>query len=171
MKKLLILLLIVLFGCTLKSDHYKLSIDDYSVTVGYDKSKFLDIAYDFELPEKLQANETINDVYIYLFDELLGVGSFTNKKNSEISSDEACLSSITVYLNDLPNRVFKINDEPLDESIKTNCEKFNGKYIEKNGYACVIENENTSELNAIELHGDYLNEDQDLLDHITIYIK
>lgn len=171
MKKILILLLILLSSCSLKKDYYKLSIDDYNVTVGYDTSDFLDIAYDFELPEKLQANETIDDVDIYLFNQLLGVGSFTNTSNKEIDSNKAILSRITIYLNDMVGRNFKINDEQLDDSVKSNCDKYNGKYIEKNGYACILENSNTVELNVIELHGDYLNQDQDLLDHITIYVK
>lgn len=173
MKKLLIILLTLIFitSCSLRNDYLKLSIDDYSVTVGYDNAKFLKIAYDFELPEKLAANEVIDNVEIYLFDQLLGVASFTNPKDKEIDSDKAILTRLELYVNDMPNRTIKLNDELLDNSIKTNCDNYNGQYIEKNGYACVIENEKTNELNVAELHGDYLNIDQDELDHIVIYVK
>ena len=89
----------------------------------------------------------------------------------EISKEKAVLTKLTVYLNDLGNRQFKLNGEVLDQSVKKNCEKFSGTYIEKNGYACVIQTQNKNELNVVELYGDYLNIDQDQLDHLVIYVK
>lgn len=170
MKKLVLLLLILLTACSQKEDYYQLSVDDYSVTVGYDDGEYMKIAYTYDIKDELEANEVVKDVNIYLNDKLLGVGEFTNSKKKTVSSDKAKLTKLTVYLNDLAGRTFKLNGEPLDSSIKANCDKYNGTYIEKNGYACVIQTEIGKELNVVELYGDYLNIDQDQLDHLTIYV-
>lgn len=170
MKKIFLVLLLLLCSCSKRSDFYKLSIDDYSITVGYDTASFLDIAYDFELKDSFEENEEIEGVEIRLFGDLLGTGSFVNLKGKRISSDKALLKKLTVYLKDLDGRTFKINDEELDSSVKNNCDHYNGTYIEKNGYACLIENPKGNG-NYIELHGDYLNIDQDELDHIIIFVK
>lgn len=154
----------------LKEDYFQLSIDDYSITVGYDDGKYMKIAYDYNIKDELKPNETVKDINIFLNGQLLGVGEFTNKKNKVISSDKAKLTKITVYLNDLEGRTFKLNGEPLDSSIKKTCDKYNGTYIEKNGYACVIQSEIANQLNVVELYGDYLNLDQDELDHLVIYV-
>lgn len=173
MKKIALLLLILLTGCTsaAKEDYYKLSIDGYSVTVGYDNGEFMKIAYKYDIKDELAENEVVKDVNIYLNDELLGVGDFTNYKKKAINSDKAVLTKLTLYLNDMKDRTYKLNDEPLDSSIKATCDKYNGTYIEKNGYACVIQTEVDKQLNVIELYGDYLNIDQDQLDHIVIYVE
>lgn len=170
MKKFIQLILILFTSCALKEDYYQLSIDDYLVTVGYDDGEYMRIAYDFNIKDELEANEVIKDVNIFLNGKLLGVGEFTNRKNKAISSDKAKLTKLTVYLNDLDGRTFKLNGEPLDSSIKTTCDKYNGTYIEKNGYACVIQTEISKQLNVVELYGDYLNLNQDEIDHIVIYV-
>lgn len=169
-KVLLVILLILLVSCKQKEDYYKLSIDGYEVSVGYHNSEFMKIAYKYDIKNELEPEEVVKDVNIYLNDDLLGVGDFTNTKKKNIVSDEAILTKLTVYLNDLDGRIFKINDEPLDSSIKKTCDKYNGTYIEKNGYACVIQTEVGKQLNVIELYGDYLNIDQNQLDHLVIYV-
>ena len=171
MKKILFILLLLLASCTFKQDYFSLSIDDYTISVGYDDAEYLDVAFNFDMKEELMPNEVIKDIDIYLFDSLLGVGEFTNKKSKENGSDKAVLSKITIYLEDLKGREFKLNGESLDSSIKKNCDRYNGTYISKNGYACVIENKVQDELNVVELHGDYLNLDQDKLNHIIIYVE
>ena len=171
MKKFLVVLLILLTACSSREGYYELSIDDYSIMVGYDDSKYIDVAFEYLMKDTLQPQETIKDVNIYLLGDLLGVGEFTNKKKKEINKDDAVLTKLTIYLNDLGNRQFKLNGEVLDKSIKNNCDKYNGTYIEKNGYACVIESQIKNDLNVVELYGDYLNIDQDQLDHIVIYVK
>ena len=171
MKKwLVILITIILCGCSFRNDVYKLSIDDYVISVGYDDVEYLKVVYNFELPDIFSGNEVIDGVNMYLFDSLLGVGQFTNTSKKEIESNKAVLTKLTIYLNDLGNRKFMLNDELLDSSIKTNCDKFNGTYISKNGYACVIETNEHKKHNVIELYGDYLNMDQDQLDHMVIYV-
>lgn len=171
MKKTLVLLIILLTACSMRDDYFELSVDDYSITVGYDDGKYMDIAFDYDIKDELEANEIINNVDIYLFNDLLGIGEFSNSSNKNISSKKAKLTGLTLYVNDLNGRVFKLNGEILDDSIKSNCDKFNGTYIEKNGYACVIEDTVNDDLNVVELHGDYLAIDQDKLDHIDIYVK
>ena len=170
MKKIIAALLLI-FSFSNRNDYYKLSIDDYSVVVGYDDGDYLDVAYKYSINSEIKENETIENVSIYLFDELLGTGSFSNNKNKSISYKDAKLSKLSVYVKDLENRKFKIDDIELDNSVKSNCTKLNGTYIEKNGCACVIEKQIRDELNVVELHGDYLNIDRDELDHIEIYIK
>ena len=173
MKKLSIILLILLLlcGCSSRSDYFDLGIDDYSITVGYDDCEYLKLAYDFDVKQQLAEKQVIDDVNIYLFDDLLGVGQITNPKNKVIENKDGILSKLVVYLNDLNGRKLKLNSQELDESIKTNCDSFNGTYVEKNGYACIIENNVDDKLNVVELYGDYLNIDQDKLDHIVIYVK
>lgn len=171
MKKFILALLLILTACSSREGYYELSIDDYSVMVGYDDAEYIDIAFDYDLKDTLQPYETVSDVDIYLFDQLLGVGEFTNNTKKEIDSNKAILTKLTVYLNDVPGRQFRINKEILNTSVKNNCEKYSGTYIEKNGYACVIQTQNKNDLNVIELYGDYLNLDQDQLDHLSIYVK
>lgn len=165
------LILILLTACSLKEEYFELGIDDYVIRVGYDDSEYMDIAFDFDMKHEFQAQETVDNVEIKLSNNLLGVGEFTNYSSKTKPSNKAILTSLTIYLDDLGDREFKLNGEPIESSIKANCNKFNGTYVEKNGYACVIENKIRDKLNVIELYGDYLNIDQDRLDRIEIYIK
>lgn len=171
MKKLLLVFLLLLSACSFKEDYFQLSIDDYTITTGYDNGQYLDVSYDYDVKNELDANETVKNINLYLFDDLLGEIELTNYKNKSISYQDAIITKLTVYLNDLKGREFRINNNALDKSIKKNCETFNGTYIEKNGYACVIQNKVGKELNVVELYGDYLNIDQDELDHIVIYVE
>lgn len=171
-KVLLVMVALLLVGCAPeREEFYELTIDDYSISVGYDNSEYMSNVYEYDIKNELQEGEVIKDVNIYLYNNLLGVGEFSNTKTKPINCNDAVLTKLTIYLNDLPGRTFRINGEPLDKSIKTNCNKYNGTYINKNGYACVIENNFDEVLNVIELHGDYLNIDQDEVDHITIYVE
>lgn len=163
--------LLIIAGCSFRKDYYELSIDDYSITVGYDDCKYLDVAYDFDIKQQLDKKEVVKEVNIYLFDDLLGEAEISNLKNKVISYEDGKLTKLVVYVNDLNGRNFKINDTELVESVQDNCINLNGTYVKKNGYACVLENNIGSKLNVVELHGDYLNIDQDKLDHIVIYVE
>lgn len=160
-----------LTACSSRKDYFELAIDDYTLAVGYDDCEYLDIAYDYDIKEELDKKEVVKDVNIYLLDDLLGVADISNSKNKVISYKDGKITKLVVYVNDLKDRSFKLNGQELDRSIKTNCDSFNGTYIEKNGYACVIEKNIGKQLNVVELHGDYLNIDQDKLDHIVIYVE
>ncbi len=93
-----------------------------------------------------------------------------NLKDKTINSDDAIISKLTLYCLDVGDRTYKINDTVLDESVTSDCNKFNGNLIKKNGYACIIEKQDKDKMSVIELHGDILNIDQDKLDHIVIYV-
>lgn len=164
-------MLVFVSGCTKREDYYELGIDDYSIVVGYDTSSNLSSIFDYDIKDTLIENEVIDNVDMYLINNFVGVGEFSNPKSKQIDSSDTILTSLTIYLNDLPERKFRINGMVLDSSIKANCTRYNGTYIEKNGYACVIESNVNDKLNVIEMHGDYLNLDQDILDHLTIYVK
>ena len=113
MKKIALLLLILLTGCTsaAKEDYYKLSIDGYSVTVGYDNGEFMKIAYKYDIKDELAENEVVKDVNIYLLDDLLGVADISNSKNKVISYKDGKITKLVVYVNDLKDRSFKLNGQ------------------------------------------------------------
>lgn len=171
MKKIvLILMMFLLTSCTSRSDYFTFGFDDYRLTPGYDKGSYLDIAFDFERQETLTLNQTYESEF-----NLLGNYAFkaelTNLNKKDISYEDATLTKLTIYLKDLGNRQFSINEEPLDSSIKNSCDKYNGQYVERNGKACLIESEVKDKNNYIIMYGDILGIDQDQLDHIEIGIK
>lgn len=168
---MLLICIFILCGCKQKrEDFFELSVDNYSITVGYDSADYLKTIFDIDLKEEFEGYEKVKDVDINLFNKQFAVGDFSNSNKKPKSSKDITLSKLTIYLNDLEGRTFKLNGEQLDTSIKNNCSKYGGTYIEKNGYACVIESNVDDKLNVVEMYGDYINIDQDQLDHITIYI-
>lgn len=170
-KKILLVLLLLLAGCEVKEpDYYKLSVGDFNITVGYNNGEYLKAAFDYDTVDLIEANSSAQDIDIYLINNLFGVVDLINNNTFAINPDKAIVSRLTFYVNDVTNKEIKIDDNELDTSIKTNCENFSGKYIEKNGCACVIEKMVEDKHNVIELHGDYLNLDQDQLDHLVIYV-
>lgn len=173
MKKIFLLFcFFILISCAPKENFFELGIDNYLITVGKDNAEYLKTIYDFNLPEKINGYTSVKDVNISLINNFFGVASFKNYKKKEVPSDSAIIEKLTIYVNDLEGREIKINGEVLDSSIKRNCDKYQGKYIKRNGYACVIENNiNDKYLNVIELYGDYLNINQDELDHLVVYVK
>lgn len=173
MKKIVVLLicLIILTGCKKREDYFELGIDDYSISVGYDDVEYLKTVFDFDIKDTFNGYEEANNVDINFIGNLFGIGNFTNFNKKEKESNEAILNKLTIYVNDLGSRIIKLNGEPLDSSIKNSCDKYGGSYIEKNGKACVIESNVNDQLNVVELYGDYLNINQDQLDHIIIYVK
>lgn len=171
MKKILIVLLLLLCACSSKENYFELSIDDYSITVGKNDVEYLQLAFDVDVPETIESKQTLENVGISLFNNVLGVADISNTSNSNKSSTKAVLTKFTVYLKDIGDRSIKLNGEELNSSVKVNCDKYNGTYIEKNGHACVIDTQVDDKLNVVELHGDYLNINQDELDHIIVYVK
>ena len=154
-----------------REDYYSLYVDDYLVTVGYDNCDYLDVTYKYDAKDNFLENETVKDIKLYLNGKLFGIADLSNPTNKAIDKKDAVITKLVLYFNDLANRKFKIDNIELDTSIKTNCETFNGKYIDKNGRACVIEKNVNDKLNVIELHGDYLDMDVDKIDHIVIYVE
>lgn len=171
MKKIvLILMMFLLCSCVSRDDYFTFGFDDYRLTPGYDKGSYLDIVFDFEKAETLAPNQTFESNF-----NLLGNYAFkaelSNLNKKDINYENATLTKLTIYLKDLGNRQFSINEEPLDPSIKNNCDKYNGQYIERNGKACLIESEVKDKNNYIIMYGDILAIDQDQIDHIEIGTK
>ncbi|MDO4940371.1 MAG: hypothetical protein Q4E33_01605 [Erysipelotrichaceae bacterium] len=174
MKKIIIVLLcFILLGCDSekKEDYYVLSFDDYTISVGYDNVEYTSLIFDFELPEVIPGFEEVKDVNVSFLGKDFGIASFINEEDEENESKEAIISSLSFYLKDVDASSIKINDIELDKSIKKNCETFNGNLIEKNGYACVIEQEVHDKDDVVILYGDILNLDQDTVDRIEIRAK
>ena len=174
MKKIIsILLCLILLGCSSekREDYYILSFDDYSVSIGYDNAEYTSLIFDYELPEVIPGFEEIKDVDVSFLGKNFGIASFINEENDEKESNEAIISSLLFYVKDIDAESIKINDIELDKSIIKNCETFNGSLIEKNGYACVIEQEVNNKDDVIILYGDILNLVQDTVDRIEIRAK
>lgn len=174
MKKLLaILLCFLLCACNSqeRNDYYVISFDNYTIAVGYDNLEYLSIIFDFDYKDNLEGYEEINDIPIKFLGNYFGKVSFKNNNKKPKEASEATLTSMTFYLKDSNASSFKINDQKLDSSIIKNCETFNGELIERNGYACVIEQEVNGIDNAIIMYGDISNIVQDSLDRIEIIAK
>ena len=171
LKRIILLLSIFLLcSCSFKSDYFTLYVDDYSFTVGYDNIEYLKYTFDLDVEDTLEANQTIKDINVYSFDKLFCKVDIENLKDKTINSDDAIISKLTLYCLDVGDRTYKINDTVLDKFVTSDCDKFNGNLIKKNGYACIIEKQDKDKMSVIELHGDILNLDQDKLDHIVIYV-
>jgi len=141
MKKILIILitLLCLTACAAKrDDFYVFGYGTKSIAVGYDE----------------ECDEFINNKKTY--DE--------DKKKDIITYAEA-------YVKDLADNGYlhySIDGIDLDTSVKSNCEKLNGRLVENNGYTCVISKNTDDKLLILELHGNVLNDDMDELDHIVM---
>lgn len=174
MKKIaLALLLILLVGCQKqeRTDYYVLGLDDYTITVGYDNSEYLKVIFDYDIKETLEGYEEVKDVDLTILDQHIGYADFANPKRKEKESSKAILNKLSLYLKDTGSHFFSINGLQLSTSIQDNCSRLNGKLVERNGYACVIEQEVHEKDNAIILYGDISNLDQDELDRIEILVK
>ena len=156
MKKIIVLLLtLLLIACSPeKKDYYKLSFNDYSVSVGYDSSEYLSVIFDYDLKH----NEELK---LSLFKKYFG---------KCIINDDDIVTYLQVYLDDYPG-VYKIDDIELDKSVSKNCEIFEGEMINKNGNACIIQKTVGDYTNAIILYDDLLNGSIDELKKIEIYLK
>lgn len=173
MKKILLLfiLCITLSSCSSRNNFYVLEVDDYSIAVGADDVKFLKIAFDINIPEKIEANQSLENIDLNIWNKRLGEVTISNEKKKEIDSDKALLTNATFYLEELGDSILKIDGIPLSKSVKENCNSFNGTYIERNGYACVIEKDVGKKKNTILFFGNIYNIDQDQLDRIEISIN
>ncbi len=172
MKKILLALsLLILCSCTHREDYYVFSFDDYTITPGYDDVSFLDIAFDLDVPESLAGYEKLKDVRMTFFGKYFGEADLFNPTSKPIDIKDAKLEKLTLYLSQLSDHTFMIDGIELVESIKENCETFNGEYVVRNGYACVIGKIVHGKNNIIRLFGDIYAKDQDELNHLEIYVE
>jgi len=141
MRKLFVILisLLCLSACTTKrDDFYVFNYGVKSIAVGYDET----------CDEFISSKKTYNE----------------DSKKEIITYAEA-------YIKDLADNGYlhySINDVELDTSVKSNCEKLNGRLVENKGYTCVISKNVDDKLLILELHGNVLNDNMDELDHIIM---
>ncbi len=174
MKKILLIFLVLFLcnGCAdPRNDYFVLSIDDYTLAPGYDNGEYIRLAFDMDVKDTLQPEEKLEDVELHLWKYYVGDIELVNPKKKEISSDEAVLKRLDLFVGNMPVESYALNGTKLDQSVKKNCEMFGGEYIERNGYACVIGQKVHGQDNIVILSGDILNIDQDELHRIQIYVE
>jgi len=141
MRKAILILIMALFlsACAAKrDDFYVFKYGVKSVAVGYD--------------------ETCDDF-------------ITSKKTYDEDKKKEIITYAEAYVKDLADNGYlhySIGDVELDTSVKSNCEKLNGRLVENKGYTCVISKNTDDKLLILELHGNILNDDMDELDHIIM---
>lgn len=167
-----ILLMIILCGCELTRDsYYTFYFDDYSICVGYDNMEYMRLVFTDNLVNTIKKNETIKDVDVYFWNKYFSSIDVRNYYERSIDSNNAIVSKMDLYLENLGNRVYRIDDKVLSESIDENCKLFNGKLIQTNTKACVFGKRVNSQNNVVILYGDYLDLNQDRLHRIEIYVE
>ena len=174
MRKLLsvLLMMLLLGGCmNEREDYYIFSFGDYTLTPGYDNMEYARLIFDLQLPETIGANSRIEKNEVYFWDHYLCDLDLINESKKEIPIDEAIISSADFYLSNYPLDSYKISDIELSDSVKENCEKFSGKYVDRNGYACIFGKQVGKKDNIVILYGDIFAIDQDKLYRIKIYVE
>ena len=174
MKKLLLLLMSVLLlsGCTSeREDYYIFSFGDYTIAPGYDDVEYTRLIFELELPETLEAQQTLEKREVYFWDRYLADINIGNDSKKQIPIEKGKVTKLAFFLSNYPDVVYKIDDIELSSSVKENCEKFAGEYIERNGYACAFGKTVGKKNNIVVLYGDIFAVDQDKLDHVEIYVE
>ncbi|MBQ2582957.1 MAG: hypothetical protein II577_03550 [Erysipelotrichaceae bacterium] len=174
MKKILLILLTIFLcnGCAdPRSDYYVLSIDDYTLTPGYDDAEYLRLAFDMDIKDTLEPGERLEGVDLDLWKYHVCTIDLVNPKKKSVPSDEAVLQKLDLFVGNLPAEKYAIDGIVLSSSVKENCQNLGGEYIERNGYACVIGKKVHGQDNIVILSGDILNIDQDELHRIQIYVE
>ena len=124
-----------------------------------------------DIKDTLEAKERLEDVELNLWKYYVGTIDLANPKKKQISSDEAVLQRLDLFVGNLPAEQYAIDEIVLSSSVKENCRNLGGEYIERNGYACVIGKKVHGQDNIVILSGDILNIDQDELHRIQIYVE
>lgn len=172
MKKILIVIsLLLLCSCSKREDYYVFSFDDISITPGYDTVEFMHLVFDVKADGTIKGKQHMEDVKVFFWDKYFGSIDIGNTRRKEADVDEAIVTRLELYLDNINYSVLKIGDVVLKESVKENCEMFGGEYIERNGYACAFGKKVKDRENVVILYGDILGADQDALSHLEIYVK
>ena len=111
---------------------------------------------------------TRDSYYTFYFDDYSICVGYDNMEYMRLVFTD---SKMDLYLENLGNRVYRIDDKVLSESIDENCKLFNGKLIQTNTKACVFGKRVNSQNNVVILYGDYLDLNQDRLHRIEIYVE
>ena len=173
MKKLLLIIFCILL-CSCRperDDYFVLDFDEYSLAVGYDDVNYLKLVFEADLPEEMEANEILKDVEMSFWGNYFADIDLKNPIDETISPDDAVITGLDLYLPNAGMTTYKLDGIELSSSVKENCKAFDGEYIERNGYACLITRQVDDTLNVVILHGDILNADQDELSRIEIYVE
>ena len=174
MKKIvaLVLSLILLCSCSAqRDDYYVFSFDDFSLVPGYDDVEFMRLVFQMDTPEKLSAGEKIENIDVIFWDRYFASVDIENSGKKEIDATAAKVTRLVYYIDNYTFSRYALDGIELSESVKENCEKFNGEYVERNGYACAFGKKVKDKENIVILYGDILGIDQDKLDHLEIYVK
>lgn len=168
----IVLLVFVLCACEITRDrYYVFYFDDYNIAVGYDDVEYMRLVFEDELIDKIKKSEEVKDIDVYFWDKYFASIDVKNYSKRNIDSNKAVVTRLDFYIDNEPDRVYKIDDVVLSSSVKENCDTFKGKYFSNNGYGCVFGKRINNQDNVVILYGDYLNEDQDKLHRIEIYVK
>ena len=174
MKKLFPLLLITLLlsGCMGdREDCYVFSFDSFSIAPGYDDVEYMSLVFDMDLPDKLHGKQKLKDQDVFFWGKYLASIDIENSGKKQIDTEKARVTKLVFYLSNYPASVYKLGDIELSESVKENCEKFSGEYVERNGYACVFGKKSAGKKHTVILYGDIFGIDQDRLDHVEITVE
>ncbi len=175
MTKLLLIITIILriFGLAAeeREDYYVFSFDDFTIVPGYDDVDFLRLTFDPDLPDMLAPGKTLEGRDMFFWDDFFACIDVKNETDEEIFIGQAKLTKFIYYLSNYPFDTYKLDGIELSESVKENCERFRGEYVERNGYACAIGRKVYGKKNVVILYGDIFGIDQDKLDHIEIYVE
>ena len=174
MKKpvLLILIMFMLCSCNLSRQRYHVfSFDNYTLAPGFDDVSYLKITFDFDIDETIAANQEIDDIKLYFWENYFANVDVINRRSVDIESKDAIVKKLDFYLQNYEAESYKLNGVELKSSVKENCEIFNGEYIFRNAPACIIVKKADGRNNVAILHGDIINADQDELYRVEIYVE
>lgn len=167
-----ILMILILCSCELTRDsYYTFYFDDYSITPGYDDMEYMRLVFNDNLPDKIDKNDYIENVDIYFWDRYFSSVDVRNYYSRKINSDKAVVTRLDFYLDNEPDRSYRIDDIELSDSITQNCEAFKGKLFENDYRGCVFGKRINDQDNVVILYADYLDLDKDKLHRIEIYVK
>ena len=176
MKKFLsfILSIFLLSSCSTginREDFHVFGFDDFTIAVAYDDVEFMRLVFDVRIKDTLQAQERIDDVEVFFWDKFFATVSIENPGKKEVPVEKGIVKKLTIYLDNIPERVYKLDGIVLSKSVRENCDTFHGEYVERNGYACVFGKNVHGKDSIVTLYGDILGFDQDELSHLEIYVK
>ena len=173
MKRLLLVIVLLLCSCHRQvpiDEHIYLRFDNFEIDLGKEKASDL-IADGFYIDvedETIIKDEIIyNDVY-YNYRNIgdMGFSSF----GDGVEFNDSYLSYLNIYIYSLPSNIY-LDDYLLIENIKDDCDYLKGKYIEKNGKACLLNKNLDNKEVSIVFQGDISDINQDKLDRIEIFIS
>ena len=174
MKRLILLLILIfLFSCDRNIENVEslyLKFDNFIIDLGNEKAiDLIEDGFEIDVYEELTISKEIiiNDIY-YNYRNIgdMGFSGFSE----ELIFNESYLSYLNIYIYSLPSDIY-LDDYLLTENIKDDCDYLKGKYIDKNGKACLLNKNLDNKEISIIFEGDISDINQDKLDRIEIFIE